>query len=98
VRVDCYHAGKIPPGRQVRGDVNTLSDCRIGEVQLYLVRGMSDCDQKRIGEFGDGKVRDAAARLILIITNTNCGLGKVLPRGDVIVIVEECNRNKGLGT
>jgi hypothetical protein len=46
-------------------------------VQLYLVHGMSDCGQKGIRKFEDGKVRDAATRLIFI-TNTNCRLGKVL--------------------
>jgi hypothetical protein len=37
MRVDYYHAERIPSGWQACGDVNALSHCRAGGVQLYLV-------------------------------------------------------------
>jgi hypothetical protein len=46
---------------------------------------------RRIGEFEDGKARDAATRLILIVlTNPNVDLGRysiATPRGNTIIII-----------
>jgi hypothetical protein len=57
VRVDCYHAGRIPSGG--RREHPLIAELK----KFYLVHGMSDCGQKGIGKFEDGKVREAANRL-----------------------------------